>query len=142
KEEILERAKEGATVIFSTHNMSSVEEICDHITLINRSRNVLSGSIDQIRETAGNIYNLDYQGESQRLIEALAGHCQIQEQPSKGERKSALLHLPNLVKPKEIITLANQVVEIENFNRKILSMNEIFIRTVGENPQSNTNSLI
>ena len=44
----------GATVIFSTHNMSSVEEICDHITLINKSHNILTGRLDDIRHRHGN----------------------------------------------------------------------------------------
>ena len=51
KNEILELRKEGATIIFSTHNMSSVEEICDEITLINRSHAVLQGKIGEIRES-------------------------------------------------------------------------------------------
>ena len=53
KEEILALRDKGATVIFSTHNMSSVEEICDHITLINKSRNILSGRVDDIRRRHG-----------------------------------------------------------------------------------------
>ena len=51
KQEILRLRDEGATVIFSTHNMSSVEEICDHITLIDKSHNILSGSVDEVRRT-------------------------------------------------------------------------------------------
>ena len=58
KEEILGLRDRGATVIFSTHNMASVEEICDHITLINKSRNILSGSVEEIRRAAGGLYRL------------------------------------------------------------------------------------
>ena len=53
KDEILALRDKGATIIFSTHNMSSVEEICDHITLINKSRNILSGEVDEIRRRHG-----------------------------------------------------------------------------------------
>ena len=49
KEEILKLKDEGSTVIFSTHNMASVEEICDNITLINKSHNILSGNVEEIR---------------------------------------------------------------------------------------------
>ena len=49
KREILKLRDEGATVIFSTHNMASVEELCDEITLINKSRNILSGSVRDLR---------------------------------------------------------------------------------------------
>ena len=59
KEEILGLRDRGATVIFSTHNMSSVEEVCDHITLIDRSRNVLSGPVDEVRRRhGGNVFDL------------------------------------------------------------------------------------
>ena len=53
KREIMRLRDNGATVIFSTHNMSSVEEICDHITLINKSHNILSGSVDEVRRRFG-----------------------------------------------------------------------------------------
>ena len=49
KDEILKLKDEGSTIIFSTHNMSSVEEICDNITLINKSRNILSGDVAELR---------------------------------------------------------------------------------------------
>ena len=59
KEEILALRDKGSTIIFSTHNMSSVEEICDHITLINKSRNILSGCVDDIRRRHGaNIFEV------------------------------------------------------------------------------------
>ena len=69
KEEILALRDKGATIIFSTHNMSSVEEICDHITLINRSKNILSGNVDEIRRCHGaNIFELDYRGDEARIL--------------------------------------------------------------------------
>ncbi len=66
KEEILALRDKGSTVIFSTHNMSSVEEICDHITLINRSKNILSGRVDDIRRRHGsNLFEIDYRGDEE-----------------------------------------------------------------------------
>ena len=63
KNEILALRDSGATVIFSTHNMSSVEEICDHITLIDRSRNVLSGAVGEIRRRYGeSVFRIDFAG--------------------------------------------------------------------------------
>ncbi|MBQ1201881.1 MAG: ATP-binding cassette domain-containing protein, partial [Alistipes sp.] len=63
KTEILRLRDKGATVIFSTHNMSSVEEICDHITLINKSKNILSGRVDEIRHSHGNnIFSIQFRG--------------------------------------------------------------------------------
>lgn len=53
KNEMLRLRDEGATIIFSTHNMASVEEVCTHITLINKARNILSGTLDEVRERFG-----------------------------------------------------------------------------------------
>ncbi len=53
KDEMLRLRDQGATIIFSTHNMASVEEICTHITLINKARNILSGSLDEVRAEFG-----------------------------------------------------------------------------------------
>ena len=68
KNEILALRDEGATIVFSTHNMSSVEEICDHITLINKSKNILSGSVSEIRRRHGeNLFRVDFTGEPSAL---------------------------------------------------------------------------
>ena len=56
KDEILNLRDRGATIIFSTHNMESVEALCDNITLINKSRNVLSGSVGRYRRAGGNTF--------------------------------------------------------------------------------------
>src|SRR6056297_752072 len=59
KKEILKLKNEGATIIFSTHNMGSVEELCDHITLINKSKNILEGPIDEVRNRyKSNVYEI------------------------------------------------------------------------------------
>ena len=80
KDEILALCDKGATIIFSTHNMSSVEEICDHITLINKSRNILSGRVDDIRRRHGsNIFEVFYRGDEQALRNAVDGRCEILE---------------------------------------------------------------
>ncbi len=139
KEEILERAREGATVIFSTHNMNSVEEICDHITLINRSKNVLSGSVDELRRSGGNVYTLDFTGTQTALEAALSGQCGVEMLEDKGGLLRAQLHLGDNQKPREIISSANSAVEIVNFSEKMLSMNEVFIRTVGDEFMPKTN---
>ena len=82
KEEILALRDKGSTVIFSTHNMSSVEEICDHITLINRSKNILSGRVDDIRRRHGsNLFEIDYRGDEESLRRVLAPHCELLERP-------------------------------------------------------------
>src|SRR5512133_940541 len=64
KNEILFLRERGATIIFSTHNMESVEELCDNITLIDKAKTILEGSVNEIRRTwAANEYDLVFDGE-------------------------------------------------------------------------------
>ncbi|MDE6352218.1 MAG: ATP-binding cassette domain-containing protein, partial [Muribaculaceae bacterium] len=71
KREILRLRDEGATVIFSTHNMSSVETLCDDITLINNSKNILTGNVDEIRNRLGqNRYKNTFEGDTNNLLTA------------------------------------------------------------------------
>lgn len=131
KEAILDCQKEGATVIFSTHNMSSVEEICDHITLINKSKNILSGRVDDIRRSLGtNSFRLDYTGQ---LDSSLSELCTIDHLADRGGLKSAILTLPICNRPQQVITTINSQVDIHSFTEQMPSMNEIFIKTVEQN---------
>ena len=132
KEEILRLRDEGATVIFSTHNMSSVEEICDHITLINRSRNILSGKVDEIRRAhGGNIFSVLYRGDSEALANRIQGTCEVLESNASTTGFSSLkIHIERNEDIRSIISLINDTVEIRQFTETIPSMNDIFIRAV------------
>lgn len=130
KEEILRLRDKGATVIFSTHNMSSVEEICDDITLINASHNILSGSVDSIRRAHGNgQYELSFRGDLAELRNALGDHCTLLDS-EEGELDRVKLHIGAEQSVKDIIAVANDIVEIRSFQEMIPSMNDIFIRAV------------
>ena len=136
KEEILSLRDQGATVIFSTHNMSSVEEICDHITLINKSRNILSGNVEEIRHRHGNnIFRLDFRGERGVLMQALAGVCETMEdaEAEQGIYETLKIHVPSAEGVREVIARANEAVELRSFTEIIPSMNDIFIRAVNGN---------
>ena len=132
KQEILRLRDEGSTVIFSTHNMSSVEEICDHITLINRSRNILSGEVGEVRRRYGeNIFSLRYRGDEvllrgglDRVAEVLAA---TQLEQGLSEMK---FRLGEGVTMHDAIHIANEAVEIRSLEEVIPSMNDIFIRAV------------
>ena len=149
KEEILALRDKGATIIFSTHNMSSVEEICDHITLINKSRNILSGEVDEIRRRHGsNIFEVAYRGEEQTLRQAVAGRCEILAGAAdaaagdgEGGTESAAfagadgydtlrLRVVSDAEVRQVIAAANGAVELRQFREIIPSMNDIFIRAV------------
>ncbi len=132
KEEILRLRDEGATVIFSTHNMSSVEEICDHITLINKSHNILSGKVDDIRRAhGGNIFSVQYKGDSQQLAERIGGVCEILENEASATGFSSLkIHIGRNEDVRSVVALINDTVEMRQFTETIPSMNDIFIRAV------------
>lgn len=135
KEEILRLRDNGATVIFSTHNMASVEEICDHITLINRSHNILSGRVDEIRRThGGNIFKVQFRGGSEALAEQLAGRCEILEREDDVTSFATMkLHIADNADVRPIVALINERTELRSFSEIIPSMNDIFIRAVNGN---------
>ena len=133
KQEILRLRDEGATVIFSTHNMSSVEEICDHITLINKSRNILSGSTDEVRRRFGeNVFELIYAPSESALEPALGSLAEVLEQGEVADTpySSMRIRINDGVSVRECIGRANEAVELRSFKEVIPSMNDIFIRAV------------
>ena len=132
KEEILGLRDKGATIIFSTHNMSSVEEICDHITLINKSHNILSGRVDDIRRRHGaNIFEVAYRGEEASLRRAIEGRCEILDGAAEESAYRTLkLRVPGDGEVRGVIAAVNEAVELRSFREIIPSMNDIFIRAV------------
>jgi ABC-2 type transport system ATP-binding protein len=135
KSEILALRDKGTTIIFSTHNMSSVEEVCDHITLIDKARNILSGNVNMIRHKYGaNIFEIDYRGKEENLNAALGGICEIMEskQAPAGYNRMKV-HIANDAEVRQVIAAANESVELRTFSEIIPSMNDIFIRAVNGN---------
>lgn len=136
KEEILKLRDEGSTVIFSTHNMSSVEEICDNITLINKSRNILSGNVEDLRrEFFGNRYDLSFSGDKISLMEALGARADgfIDKGKDTRGRNVLQLHVADGATLRDVLGVANDTVELASFTESLASMNDIFIRTVEAN---------
>jgi ABC-2 type transport system ATP-binding protein len=135
KEEILRLRDNGSTIIFSTHNMSSVEEICDHITLINKSRNILSGKVSDIRnQFAQNQYTLTFIGDATLLsqsISPLSENINLSEIDNGCSKMDIKLSSTAILR--DLISIANEKVEIRSINERIPSMNDIFIQTVEAN---------
>ena len=134
KNEILALRDAGATIVFSTHNMSSVEEICDHITLIDRSRNVLSGPVDEVRRRhGGNVFRIDFAGDLSALdLQALERVARVVAEPRpEGRLLTMRLQLPSADSVRSALSLLNERIEIRGFEEIIPSMNDIFIRAVG-----------
>ncbi|MCD7970812.1 MAG: ABC transporter ATP-binding protein [Alistipes sp.] len=139
REEILRLRNEGATVIFSTHNMSSVEEICDHITLINRSRNILTGPVDRIRRShGGDMYDAEFKGSASGLEEGLKELCTVLEAQDDGSGNGTLkLSIPDHGRVREVVSVINSQTELRSFRNIVPSMNDIFIKAVSQETARN-----
>lgn len=133
KEEILDLKKKGATIIFSTHNMGSVEELCDHITLINNSKNILEGQIDDIRKKyKSNIYEISFNGETEKLEKSLNPHYEIIDKKRVNGNNAVRIKLNHKTNDNELLSLVIPAVEIISFKELVPSMNDIFIKVVNE----------
>lgn len=134
KNEILALRDKGSTIIFSTHNMASVEELCDDIALINKSKCILSGELQQVRRQYGdNIYEVGYRGDIGQLKQVLTADYELKgEMVEKGvpivRIKAQQKHADN-----KLLAQLLPVVEIVHFKEVIPSMNDIFIKMVGGN---------
>ena len=132
KDEILGLKEKGATVIFSTHNMSSVEEVCEYITLINKSHNVLSGKVDDIRHQFGDgRYCINYRGDNDTLMSAVENMLKVEKSEAQpGGDINCTFKLNEGVILKDVIAAVNNAVELRSLNDAVTSMNDIFIQTV------------
>ncbi|MDE6370288.1 MAG: ATP-binding cassette domain-containing protein, partial [Duncaniella sp.] len=114
KREIMQLRDQGSTIIFSTHNMGSVEEICDNITLINGGRNILSGNVDDLRrQYFGDRYDITFSdGDFGTLTAALTGiadEFQPMTPDSQGRHRMSV-HVRDDASLREVINAANQAV--------------------------------
>ncbi|MGD0581919.1 MAG: ATP-binding cassette domain-containing protein [Bacteroidales bacterium] len=128
KNEILFLRERGATIIFSTHNMGSVEELCDNITLIDHGKTILEGRVDEIRKAwAGNEFDLVFDG---RVSVDGNNHYSIIRQETENGKSIVRLKTTNTISTNEIIQTMMRSGNIISFNPALPSMNEIFIRVV------------
>lgn len=131
KNEILALNKEGATFIFSTHRMESVEELCDNIALIHRSKKILDGPVAEIKaQYRNNIYWLEYHGEynfenAQALFEVLE-HAVI------GDKTRLKIKIREHQTANQVLQALLPYVAINRLDEVIPTMNDIFIEKVTE----------
>jgi ABC-2 type transport system ATP-binding protein len=131
KEEILAQKAKGATIIFSTHNMASVEELCDDIALINQSRVVLDGSVANARKAySTNTYEIGYSQSDGSLRLILPETFILQEEGERSGFKLAKVTLPKTATPNDLIRHLIDHVLIHSIEEVIPSMNDIFITVV------------
>ncbi len=125
KDEIFELRRKGASIIFSTHRMEQVEEICEEIVLINNGQNILQGKVKEIRQRfKENKYQVLYNGT--HAPTQLPGYEIVVEKEGTLVLKALEGQSPNQL----LRTLLDQGLEIHHFNEILPSINEIFIRQV------------
>lgn len=133
KEEILNLRENGATVIFSTHNMGSVEEICDHIALINRSRKILDGSMKDIKTAyRNNIYEVRFIGNMISFTNSLWTGCELLDSSETEGVTTARIKLVNGTSTNQMLNAILPHVQVLGFEEILPKMNEIFISKVNE----------
>ncbi|MDD3877044.1 MAG: ATP-binding cassette domain-containing protein [Bacteroidales bacterium] len=130
KEEILNLKAHGATIIFSTHNMASVEELCDNIALLNKSEKILDGNVNDIKKTyKTNKYELIYNG-TLNIKEVLDSRFEVLNQISDAGDEKLTIKINNGSSPNELLSVLLSHVLIVSFKEVIPSMNDIFIANV------------
>ncbi|MVN79013.1 ATP-binding cassette domain-containing protein [Hymenobacter sp. HMF4947] len=137
KDEILQLRDEGATIIFSTHRMESVEELCDNIALINRARKVLDGPVSQIKnQFKTNTYEVEGQG---RLLVVHPDFEVVEQKERENDHFYARIQLHAGTTPNDLLRFLISQVQVQAFRERIPSINEIFIQRVRETmPESLT----
>ncbi len=132
RKEILRLKDEGATIILSTHNMESVEELCDNIALINKSHLVITGGVNEIRHKYGNNnIELVYTGEDR--VKDAEGIFKVLSDEDNAGRHTAVLTLEENVSSNDALSvLLGQDIIVNSFKELIPRMNDIFIKLVTE----------
>ena len=132
REEILRLRDEGATIILSTHNMESVEELCDNITLINKSKVVISGGVDEIRRKYGN-NNVEVVYTGAAAVTSVPGSFTVLSDVDDSGRHTAVLALEEGADTNSAITqMMSAGLKISSFKELVPRMNDIFIKLVTE----------
>jgi len=140
KDELLALKKRGTTIILSTHRMESVEELCSHIALINRSRKVLDGPVREIRKNfKSEKFEIEYKGNAIGFANALwTGYELISSEPH-GDMMKAIVKMNGASGTNELLQALIPHVEIHSFREIIPGMNDIFISLVKESNEQPVN---
>ncbi len=132
KTEILRLRDMGKTIIFSTHNMTSVEEICDNITLINNGRNILSGNVEELRRRhSDGRFTVSYMGDDADTLERLDPYVAAL---ARTVTPDGLVSLDLRLRPdatlRPVLSTLNTKLDIRGVSAHRASMDEIFINAV------------
>jgi ABC-2 type transport system ATP-binding protein len=133
KDEIYNLSKRGATIIFSTHRMEQVEEICDHIVLVNKGQKILDGTVNQIKQNfKENLFKVSFG--NKLLPEHVATY--LFEVIQKTENELVIKRDPGSTNNEILNYFISHGLQVQSFNELLPSLNEIFIRQVEGTPMA------
>jgi ABC-2 type transport system ATP-binding protein len=126
-EQILDIRNNGSTIIFSTHRMETVEDLCDHVALINKSKKIVEGTKKQIKDTyKSNTYTVEHKGPF-----SINGQYELVSQKSIEENHfQSVIKASALGNPNQLIKELINITEVHSFIEKVPTMSEIFISLV------------
>lgn len=126
--EIFELKAKGSTIIFSTHRMETVEDLCDHIALIDKSHKILEGSKRQVKDKfRSNTYVVEHRGQ---LRASLTGYSIEDQRPLEEDFFKTIIKTGGTINPNDLIRQLTDLTEVHTFIEKVPTMNEIFIQLV------------
>jgi ABC-2 type transport system ATP-binding protein len=131
KNEILNLKMQGSTILFSTHDMGSVEELCDHITLINKAKTILEGNVQEIRmRHKSNLFEIGFTGDPATVQQTLNGDFEQVDLVTTQGLHVIKVRANRSFSGNDILKRILPVAGITSFNEVIPSMNEVFIHVV------------
>jgi ABC-2 type transport system ATP-binding protein len=126
--EILELKEKGSTIIFSTHRMETVEDLCDHIALLNKSKKILEGSKKQVKDKfRSNTYIVEHRG---AFTLSGNGYALTHQDPHEDQFFRSVIRTDGTKNPNDLIRELTELTEVHTFIEKMPTMNEIFIELV------------
>ncbi len=131
KGELHKLKKSGVTIILSTHNMSSVEELCDYITLINHSKAVLEGSVEELKHRyKEHIWEVKFNGSEEGLKKAINGKFELIKVHALASELKAEIKIPGNLSSNDLLGSLMLTCTIVGFSEILPSMSELFIAAV------------
>ena len=137
KKEILELRDRGATIIFSTHNMASVEELCDNIMLINKGEKILEGSVYQIKQDFKDnsfevVLRQQSTDNSQQTLSLPDGFTIISEKTDNNGETTLIIKVNKEISPNILINYLTEKGTIVSYHELLPTVNDIFIKQIEE----------
>jgi ABC-2 type transport system ATP-binding protein len=128
-DEILALKEKGSSIIFSTHRMESVEQLCDHIALINRSKKVLDGSVKEIRERyRSHTYEIEHTGNT--VLALPDGFSELERNTNADGHTTSFIRIPDASRTNELLSTLIPQISILRFEEKLPDMQQIFVEVV------------